>query len=155
MLIIMATRSPSPTATDPAELASQLRMSVLRLSRRMRQHAPDDITPSQLSALAVLVREAPLTVSQLAEAERVQPPTITRVVDSLVQKGFVTRTASENDRRVVFVEPTREGRALVETTRKRRDAYLARRLRALSPDEFALLNRAAGLLERLTEDPAP
>jgi DNA-binding MarR family transcriptional regulator len=152
MLSIMTTASPR---TQPVELASQLRMAVLRLSRRLRQHAPEDITPSQLSALAVLVREPRLTVSQLADAERVQPPTITRVVDSLVGKGLVTRTTSVTDRRVAYIEPTREGRALVETTRKQRDAYLARHLRALSPDDLALLHRAAALLERLTEDPEP
>ena len=58
-----------------SELASELRFAVMRLSRRLRQHAPEDITPSQLSALSVIVREQRLTLSQLAEAERVQPPT--------------------------------------------------------------------------------
>jgi len=136
-----------------SELASQLRFAVMRLSRRLRQHAPDDITPSQLSALSVIVRDNRLTLSQLAEAERVQPPTVTRVVDLLEQKGLATRVPSEQDRRVAFVEPTAEGRALVETIRRRRDAYLAGRLRTFSPGERALLERAAGLLERLIEDP--
>ena len=135
--------------------ASQVRMAVMRLSRRLRQHAPGDITQSQLSALAVLVREKRLTLSQLAIAERVQPPTITRVVDSLVQKGLVTRLADDEDRRVAWVSATAEGRALVEATRRRRDAYLAKHLRTLSAEELALLQRAAPLLERLTEDPAP
>jgi len=137
------------------ELASQLRFAVMRLSRRLRQHPPEDITPSQLSALSVIVRGEHLTLSQLAEAERVQPPTITRVVDTLEGKGLAPRVPSEHDRRVAFVEPTAEGRALVETIRRRRDAYLARRLRTFSADERALLERAAGLLERLIEDPEP
>ncbi len=85
MLNVMATTTPDLGTPKPAELASELRMAVMRLSRRLRQHAPSDITQSQLSALAVLVRDKRLTLSQLAEAERVQPPTITRVVDSLVQ----------------------------------------------------------------------
>jgi DNA-binding MarR family transcriptional regulator len=157
MLSIMATSTPSPSTTSirPAELASQLRLAVMRLSRRLRQHAPEDITPSQLSALSVVVRDGRLTLSQLADAERVAPPTVTRVVDALVQKGLVTRTVSEDDRRVARVEATPDGVALVEQIRRRRDAYLARHLRALSPDDVALLARAATLLERLTEDPAP
>jgi DNA-binding MarR family transcriptional regulator len=136
-----------------SELASQLRFAVMRLSRRLRQHAPEDITPSQLSALSVIVREGRLTLSQLAAAERVQPPTITRVIDSLERKGLATRMPSDQDRRVAFVEPTPAGRALVETIRRRRDAYLARRLRTFSAEERALLERAARLLERLIEDP--
>ncbi|MDQ1455122.1 MAG: hypothetical protein QOH28_742 [Actinomycetota bacterium] len=138
-----------------SELASELRFAVMRLSRRLRQHAPEDITPSQLSALSVIVREQRLTLSQLAEAERVQPPTITRVIDSLERKGLATRVPSDQDRRVAFVEATRAGGALVETIRRRRDAYLARRLRTFSAEERALLERAARLLERLIEDPEP
>jgi DNA-binding MarR family transcriptional regulator len=138
-----------------SELASQLRFAVMRLSRRLRQHAPEDITPAQLSALSVIVREERLTLSQLAVAERVQPPTITRVVDSLERQGLATRVPSDQDRRVAFVEATPAGRALVETIRRRRDAYLARRLRTFSAEERKLLERAAGLLERLIEDPEP
>jgi DNA-binding MarR family transcriptional regulator len=138
-----------------SELASELRFAVMRLSRRLRQHAPEDITPSQLSALSVIVREQRLTLSQLAVAERVQPPTITRVIDSLERKGLATRVPSDQDRRVAFVEATQAGGALVETIRRRRDAYLARRLRTFSAEERALLERAARLLERLIEDPEP
>jgi DNA-binding MarR family transcriptional regulator len=151
----MATTTPDLNPPKPAELASQLRMAVMRLSRRLRQHAPSDVTQSQLSALAVLVRDKRLTLSQLAEAERVQPPTITRVVDSLVQKGLVSRTADADDRRVAWVSATAEGSALVEATRRRRDAYLAKHLRTLSAEELQLLQRAAPLLERLTQDPLP
>jgi DNA-binding MarR family transcriptional regulator len=149
---IRSTSSSSGSGSS-TELASQLRFAVMRLSRRLRQHAPEDITPSQLSALSVIVRDGRLTLSQLAEAERVQPPTITRVVDSLEHKGLAVRIQSADDRRFAFVEPTAEGRALVDTIRKRRDAYLARRLRTFSPEDRALLERAAGLLERLIEDP--
>jgi DNA-binding MarR family transcriptional regulator len=154
MLSIMATGSTS-TAIKTGELASQLRLGVMRLARRLRQHAPEDITQSQLSALAVLVRDGEHTSTQLATAERVQPPTITRIVDTLVAKGLATRTVDDADRRVVWIAPTAEGRTLVDTTRRRRDAYLARHLRTLSPDEVELLARAAVLLERLTKDPVP
>jgi len=127
-------------------------MAVMRLSRRLRQHAPGGITPSQLSALSTIVAEARITLSQLAVAERVQPPSITRVVDVLVTDGYVTRTQSEQDRRVAWVEPTATGRALVEAVRRQRDAYLAQRLSTLSPEDVAVLARAAALLEELTAD---
>jgi DNA-binding MarR family transcriptional regulator len=147
--------SPTESRVRSSELASQLRFAVMRLSRRLRQHAPEDITPSQLSALTVVVRDGRMTLSQLAETERVRPPTITRVVDSLEKKGLATRVPSEQDRRVAFVEVTDTGRTLVDTIRRRRDAYLARRIRTLSPEDRELLERAAVLLERLIEDPAP
>ena len=149
---------PSETvATEPVaplpEVASRLRFAVMRLSRRLRQHAPVGITQSQLSALATIVAGGPITLSGLAEAERVQPPSITRVVDTLVNEGFATRTRSVEDRRVAWVAPTDEGRALVEAVRRQRDAYLAQRLRSFTAEDRAVLARAAELLERLTEDP--
>ena len=146
---------PEPADVESAplpEVASRLRFAVMRLSRRLRQHAPGGITPSQLSALATIVVEGRVTLSRLAEAERVQPPSITRVVDILVTDGFATRTQSDEDRRVAWVAPTDEGRALVEAVRRQRDAYLAQRLRTLTP-KTAPCSRAAVLLERLTEDP--
>src|ERR1700722_14444249 len=135
------------------DLASRLRLTVMRLSRRLRQHAPGGVTQSQLSALSTIVVEGRITLSGLAEAERVQPPSITRVVDVLAGQGFATRTPSEEDRRVAWVAPTDGGRALIEAVRRQRDAYLAQRLRTLTPEDRAVLARAAVLLERLTEDP--
>jgi DNA-binding MarR family transcriptional regulator len=153
----MPSKTSAPVPADaPAALpedASRLRFAVLRLGRRLRQHAPAGITPSQLSALATTVTEGRVTLSRLAEAERVQPPSITRVVDGLVQEGLVTRTPSDEDRRVAWVAPTDAGRALIEQVRRQRDAYLAQRLRTLSSDDRAVLARAAVLLEQLIEDP--
>ncbi len=155
-----ATRTPAPDARldpldDTTALASQVRLAVMRLARRLRQHAATDVTPSQLSALSTIVRDGQLTLSQLADAERVQPPSASRVVDSLAERGLVARVPSESDRRVVWVQPTAEGTALIDAIGRRRDAYLARHLRALPASDLALLRRAAGLLERLTEDPEP
>jgi DNA-binding MarR family transcriptional regulator len=148
------TALPISMATAPLpEVASRLRLAVMRLSRRLRQHAPGGITPSQLSALSTVVAEGRITLSQLAVAERVQPPSITRVVDVLVTEGFATRTQSEEDRRVAWVEPTPDGRALVEAVRRQRDAYLAQRLATLTREDVAVLARAAALLEQLTADP--
>jgi DNA-binding MarR family transcriptional regulator len=145
------------TDRDPsvplAELASRLRLAVMRLSRRMRQHSLGGITPSQLSALATITAGGRVTLSRLAEAEQVQPPSITRVVDVLVSRGYATRTQCEEDRRVAWVEATDSGRDLVDAVRRERDAYLARRLRTLSAEDRAVLARAAVILERLREDP--
>ena len=143
----------APPAAPVADLAPRLRFAVMRLSRRLRQHAPGDITSSQLSALATIAAEDRITLSRLAEAEGVQPPSITRVVDVLVGRGLATRTPSDEDRRVAWVEPTAEGRAVIDAVRRERDAYLARRLRTLSAEDRAVLARAALLLERLREDP--
>jgi DNA-binding MarR family transcriptional regulator len=147
-----AHRITSPAPAPLPELASRLRLAVMRLSRRLRQHAPVGVTQSQLSALATIVVEGRITLSGLAVAERVQPPSITRVVDVLVTQGYATRTQSDEDRRVAWVEPTTAGRALIDTVRRQRDAYLAQRLRSFSAEDRAVLARAAVLLERLTED---
>jgi DNA-binding MarR family transcriptional regulator len=149
------TQSQVTASPRPAELASRLRFAVMRLSRRLRQHTASEITQSQLSALATVVRDGPLTLRDLAAAERVQPPTITRIIEPLLERGLVERTPDVTDRRVAWVGATREGRALVEQVRRRRDSYLAHRLRTLDPEELAVLARAAELLERLCEDPAP
>jgi len=147
------TPTPGTTVAPPLpEVASRLPLAVMRLSRRLRQHAPGGITPSQLSALTTVVAEGRITLSQLAVAERVQPPSITRVVDVLVTDGFATRTQSEEDRRVAWVEPTPSGRALVDAVRRQRDAYLAQRLATLSREDVAVLSRAAELLEALRAD---
>ena len=148
----MAPETAAPATEILAEVASRLRLAVMRLSRRLRQHAPGGVTPSQLSALSTIVAERRITLSQLAVAERVQPPSITRVVDVLVTDGYATRTQSEEDRRVAWVEPTPTGRALVEGVRRQRDAYLAQRLSTLTSDDVAVLARAAALLEELTAD---
>jgi DNA-binding MarR family transcriptional regulator len=133
-------------------LAPRLRLSVLRLARRLRQHAQGGITASQLSALAALERDGPLTLSALAETERVAAPTLTRIVNALVEQGLVVRRPDDADRRVSWVETTRAGRALVRSVRRARDAYLAERLHTLRPDELEVLARAAELLERIVEE---
>src|SRR4029079_18820949 len=127
----MASKTVSPAPPAPLPLpaaASRLRLAVMRLTRRLRQHAQGGVTPSQLSALSTLVAEGRITLSQLAVAERVQPPSIARVVDVLVTAGYATRTQSVEDRRVAWVEPTTEGKALVDAVRRQRDADRAQRI---------------------------
>ncbi len=146
--------SPQATAVRPdtAELASRLRLAVTRLARRLRKEVSPGISPSLLSALATIDRHGPTTLGDLAAHEQVQPPTMTRIVGSLVEAGLVARTVDEVDRRVCWVEVTAEGHRLVERQRRIKDAYLAKRLKPLEPGDIAVLERAAAILERLVEE---
>ena len=138
------------TRTD-AGLASELRASVMRLGRRLRNERDpdDDLGMGAKSVLGVLYRNGERTVGELAAHERVQPPSMTRTVNCLVEGGYAVRRQDASDRRVVLVDLTDKGRARVLADRRRRDAWLARRLRDLTPDERAALRAAAPLIEKL------
>jgi DNA-binding MarR family transcriptional regulator len=137
------------TATETA-LASTLRLSVMRLARRMRgERADTSLTLSQLAALATLDRHGPLSPGELAAHEKVQPPSMTRLLAVLEAGGFVVRSPHPTDRRQVLVAASPAGLALLKEDRRRREAWLARRLRDLDADEIAVLHRAAGILDRL------
>lgn len=138
-----------PTRNDSA-LASALRLAVMRLARRMRsERADSSLTLSQTSALATLERNGPLTPRELAARERVQPPSMTRIAAALEVAGLVTRTDHPTDGRQVLLAASPDGVALLREDRRRRDAWLAQRLRELEPDEVAVLARAARILDRL------
>lgn len=140
------------TTLDPA-LASRLRMSVMRLGRRLRQQRPDDrLTPSQIAALATLDRTGALTLGELAAHEHVQPPSMTRITGALMELGLVSRTPHPTDKRQVLFAVTPEGSRLLVEDRKRRDAWLCRRLSDLSPEEAEILRQAAPILERLASE---
>lgn len=128
---------------------SQLRLVVTRLARRLRQEAGADITLSQLSALSSVERLGPLSLRELAEVERVTPPSMTRISTGLEDRGLVERHADAADRRVARLAITDSGRLLLEETRGRRTAYLAERLEAFSAEDRACLERALPILERL------
>ena len=136
-----------------AELAARLRLSVMRLARRLRQQGDEDATASQLSALASLVWRGPLTLGELSAAERVKPPTMTRIVASLEDLGLVTRTVDPADRRVARVAVSPAGERFVERSRHRKDAYLAARLGVLGTDDRAALAAAVDAIEHLLEEP--
>lgn len=137
------------TALDPA-LATQLRMAVMRLGRRLRQQRPDDrLTPSQIAALATLDRDGALTLGELAAREHVQPPSMTRITGALEDLGLVTRTGHPTDKRQVLFAVTPEGARLLNEDRKRRDQWLCQRLKDFTPEEIATLRAATPLLERL------
>jgi DNA-binding MarR family transcriptional regulator len=134
------------------DLATRLRLGITRTARRLRQEAGGDLSPTLSAALATIARHGPLTPSELATRERVQRPTATRLLARLEAPGLVERTADPVDRRSSLVAVTPAGEALLAEVRTRKDAYLARRLRALSPEERATLRHATEILERLLED---
>jgi DNA-binding MarR family transcriptional regulator len=137
--------------TDTAALAARLRLGVTRLARRLRQEAESGITPSMLSALSSAERQGPLTMRELCVAEQVQPPTMTRIVAALVEAGLVVREQDPDDGRVAWVKVTPDGRRLLERSRRRKEAYLAKALGSLEPRELDTLEAAAAILERFTE----
>ena len=139
-------------ATSQAELAARLRLVVMRLARRLRQQAPEALSPSQLSVLSTLESQGPLTPTELAAAERVKPPTITRVVGILEDAGLVRRKSDPGDRRSSRVELTARGRELIERDRRRKTAYLAKQIAKLSEEEVRALNRAVELIERMVKE---
>jgi DNA-binding MarR family transcriptional regulator len=138
------------TGTD---LASRLRAAVLRTNRRLRQEAGADLSPTLLATLGTISRHGPLTPSELAQRERIQRPTATKLLARLEAPGYVARTPDPRDGRSSLVSITPAGSALLADVRDRKDAFLARRLRRLTAEERATLRRAADILERLLEDP--
>ena len=138
-------------STTQADLAARLRLSVTRTARRLRQEAGSDLSPSLQAALATIERRGPITPSELAEAERIQRPTATRVIARLEDEGLVDRAGDVADRRVTLISVTRAGKDLLRRLRTRKNAYLARRLRDMPAEDLAALERAADVLERMLE----
>src|SRR4051794_27229888 len=134
------------------DLAHRLRPVLTRLARRMRQEASGDLSPTQGAALATIDCHGPLTPSELALRERIQRPTATRVLARLEEAGLIARTADPADRRSSLITSTAPGHALLDVVRDRKDAYLARQLEKLPPEDLAALERAAGILERVLEE---
>ncbi len=137
--------------SSQADLAVRLRLAIARTARRLRQEAERELSPSQAAALATIDRHGPLTPSELAARERIQRPTATRVIARLEEAGLVDRARDPQDGRSCLVALTPGGRELLARIRGRKNAYLSRRLRELDPDERAVLDRAAAILERLLE----
>jgi DNA-binding MarR family transcriptional regulator len=150
-----ATTGSRAAQPEISELASQLRLAVARLNRRVRQQAAvagEELTASTQAALATIERLGPITLGELAAVEQVQPPSMTRIVARLEEWGYASRVVDPSDRRVARAVITDSGRELLALSRTRKDAYLARRIAELDDDERALLARALPLLERLQDD---
>ena len=148
----MTTTVVEKAARSNAGLASQLRLSVMRLRRRLanERHPDNELSLGAMAVLGCLVRHGELTVGELAGHERVQPPSMTRTVSCLEELGHVVRRRHETDGRLVVVAITETGEETVAADRRRRDAWLARRLTELTPHERAVLREAAPIIERLS-----
>ena len=138
-------------ARTDAGLAAALRISVARLTRRLRSERDhrNELSIGQLSVLGALYRNGACSIGELAAHERVQPPSMTRSVNCLEEAGYVLRRPHETDRRQVVIELADKGTTTLEADRRRRDAWLAQRLRELTPEERSVLRQAAPILERL------
>lgn len=135
---------------DIAPLANELRLSIHRLTRRLRQqHPEEELTLTQLSAAAIVWREGPMTAGDLAIREQVRPPSITRVVDGLVAVGVVRRKENPADGRQVLVEITDHGAQRMEENVRARTAWLAQQLITLSVKDRETLTRAAAIMNEL------
>ncbi|MDQ3729683.1 MAG: MarR family transcriptional regulator [Actinomycetota bacterium] len=137
-----------------AEAAGRLRLAIVRTARRMRQEAGGELSPTLVAALASIDHLGPLTPSELADVERVKRPTATRIAAALEREGLITRATDPSDGRASLLSVSAEGRALMKRLRKRKNAYLSKRLRPMGEEEIEALERAAEILERMLEDPS-
>jgi DNA-binding MarR family transcriptional regulator len=135
-----------------AELAATLRPSLLRLTRMIRNQRVDlSVSLTQLSALSTLFKKGPMSAGELATHERVQPPSMTKVLATLEDKGLVSRGAHPTDRRQAIIVLTAAGADLLDSERRQRDAWLSQRLAKLSPHERAALHEVIPVLDKLAE----
>jgi DNA-binding MarR family transcriptional regulator len=140
----------SRTSLDTAALAHDLRLAVMRLSRRLRnQRVNTAVTLTHLAALSTLKRHGPMSPGELAGHERVQPPSMTRVVVALEGMGLVTRTPHPTDGRQVVIELTPAAEDLLGAEARAREAWLTGQLEDLSPEERTVLHEAAVIMDKL------
>jgi DNA-binding MarR family transcriptional regulator len=143
--------APTKRITE-AEIAARLRLSATRLARRLRQESATGLSPSQFSALAVVHTRGPLTLGELAELERVAPPTISKVVAKLEADGLLERHLDPTDKRVSLVQVTKAGAQLHDESKRRRTTWLTGRVRELPAEDQARLADALDVLDRLHGD---
>ena len=134
-----------------SSLAGELRLACMRISRRVRFESTDVIAPHQFSVMCRL-ESAPCTPGELAEIERVSAPSMTRTVNRLVEIGYVERAPDPTDRRQVILTLTTEARKVLKDTRRKRDAWMSVRVGHLTPEEQAVLQRAAAILTRVAAE---
>jgi DNA-binding MarR family transcriptional regulator len=144
-------RKPVASITEQ-ELPTRLRLAIMRLARRLRQQADADATPSMLSALASIEYRQPVTLGELAEAERVTPPTMSKIVARLQEAELVTRTPDPDDKRIQRLSLSIRGERFIARSKSRKNAYLAKKLRKLEPHEVAKLEAAVAVIEKILED---
>ena len=141
----------TPPLTDAVDqdVAVRLRTAVTRLSRRLRQESLGGISPAQASVLAMVSRLESPTLGELAKAEQIQPPTLTKLVATMEAAGLLERQSDGDDKRVVRVVVTREGSAELNRIRQSKTAFLVHQLADLSPNDAEHVVALVELLERL------
>ena len=141
-----------PTMMRTAASASELRLSVTRLARRLRSQRADlGLGLTQMATLSTLERHGSMSPGELAAHEKIQPPSMTRILAKLEDGGYVIRVAHPSDGRQQIVTLTGAARLLLREDRRRKDAWLAQRMADLTPAERASLAVAAPILERLAQ----
>lgn len=140
-------------STVETETAARLRLAVTRLHRALRQQVVAGLTPAQTATLATVERLGSPTLGELASAERVQPPSMTRMVAALESAGMIERELDAADRRIARVTTTADGRRTLQRIRSLRTALLVKRMRRLSASERRSLTEALSVLERLVDEP--
>jgi DNA-binding MarR family transcriptional regulator len=134
------------------EIANRLHSTAIHLLRLVRvQDAATGVAPARLSALSVVVFGGPVSLNDLARAEQVRPPTMSRIVDALESAGLVRRKVNPQDRRAVVIEATEEGTSILHQGQKRRVRFLARRLSRLGPGELKTIDKAINSLQRVLQ----
>lgn len=132
------------------DVADQLHSASIHLLRKLRREdAASGLNAPRLSALSVIVFAGPVTLGDLAAAEQVRPPTMTRIVDALAEQRLVVKKKNARDARSTLIEATAAGRTLLMRGRERRVRALAAQIAALSPEERAALENAAEILKRV------
>jgi DNA-binding MarR family transcriptional regulator len=150
----MSTKQTDATL-DLGASAARLRLVITRSARRLRQEGAGDLTPTTAAALATVERHGPLTPSELAALENVRRPTATRTIKCLEADGLIKRTPDPLDGRSALVSVTTDGRDRLRRLRRRKNLFLASRLRELSAAQLRTLDDAAEILESLLlEQPA-
>ncbi len=140
----------APPRTTVPELASLLRPSLLRITRLIRNQRVDmSVTLTQLSALAALQLNGPMSAGELAAYERVQPPSMTKVLATLEDRKLLRREPHPTDRRQAIIVLTEQGADLLDSERRSRDAWFSKRVAALTPDERALLSKVIPVFDKL------
>jgi DNA-binding MarR family transcriptional regulator len=138
------------TTLDTAALAHDLRLAVMRFSRRLRNQRVDtSVTLTHLAALSTLKRHGPMSPGELAAHERVQPPSMTRVVVALEGMGLVTRTPHPTDGRQVVIDLTPTAEELLASEARAREAWLSGQLQSLAAEDRAVLRQAAEIMDKL------
>ncbi|NMN96459.1 MarR family transcriptional regulator [Antrihabitans stalactiti] len=135
------------TSVDLRTLASELSLAVVRLTRHLRgRRADSQVSLTQLSALATLLREGAMTPGALAAKERVQPPSMTRVIASLTDLGLVERSPHPTDGRQIIVSLSAAGNALIADEASAREAWMTEQLSGLDPEQLRVLQDAVAII---------